>query len=93
MITENNNFNEWVDKENLNTWHKVDKSDFKAPPTNYNLIFFTKAGGIFCGYYKRGFVCFGINKIELTDVEVTHWRILDLPTEYQEFLDKSEIDF
>jgi len=84
-----NNFNNWVSSEKLNEWHKVDKENFTPPPTNYNLLFFTKAGDIFCGEYKgsRGFICYGIGKKELTDVEVTHWRIVDFPIEYQEMLD------
>lgn len=86
---EKENFNNWVTKEELNKWHKVDKANFTPPPTSTNILFFTEGGGIFCGHYKGsvGFVCYGISKRELTDVEVTHWRILDFPLEYQQMLD------
>lgn len=83
------NWNEYIEANNLNTWHKVDKDNFVPPKDNTTMIlFFTKSGNIYCGYYKNsGFVCYGIGKQELTDVEVTHWRNLDFPVEYQEMLD------
>lgn len=83
------NFNNWIKKYALDKWHKVDKENFVRPESNTNIVFFTKNGGIFCGHYdgRVGFVCYGINKKELTDVEVTHWRNLSLPDEYQKMLD------
>lgn len=88
-IIEKENWNNYIKKENLNRWNKVDKDNFTPPKRNINIVFFTKNGGIFCGEYKgnRGFVCYGIGARELTDVEVTHWRNLDFPGDYQDMLD------
>lgn len=41
------------------------------------------------GLDKRstGFTCYGIGAMELTDVEVTYWRILSFPFDFQQLLD------
>ncbi len=90
MVKEN--FNNKVLKEDLDKWHKVDKTNFTPPPTSTNIIFFTESGGVYTGHYhnRRGFICYGIGAKELTDVEVTHWKIEPFPTEYQEMLDSME---
>ncbi len=87
------NFNQWVIREDLNKWHKIDKQKFTPPPTSTNILFFTASGDIYCGYYKGsiGFVCYGIGAKALTDVEVTHWRIMDFPAEYQQMLDEIDL--
>lgn len=86
------NWNNWIKEQGLDKWHKVDKKNFVPPTSNTNIIFFTKAGSIYCGHYKEsvGFVCYGIGKKELTDAEVTHWRNMDFPEEYQKFLDDQD---
>lgn len=83
-------FNQWVSKEDLDKWHKVNPLNFTPPPSSTNIIFFTEGGSVFCGIYhsRRGFVCYGIGAKELTDVEVTHWRILAFPDDFQELLNK-----
>lgn len=89
------NWNNHVKKENLNEWHKIDKDNFVAPKSNTNIIFFTKNGGVFCGHYKSstGFTVYGIGAKELQDVEVTHWRNLDFPIEFQHMLDEMDEKF
>ena len=86
---EKDNWNNWIEKEDLNKWHKVDHDNFIKPPSSTNIIFYTKALSVFCGHYKssQGFICYGISKEELKDVEVTHWRLLDHPKEVQDMLD------
>lgn len=86
---EKDNWNNEVTKKELNKWHKVDKDNFVSPPSSTNIVFFTKAGDVFCGHYKgsEGFTCYGINKEELKTVEVTYWRLLPFPDEYQKMLD------
>lgn len=92
-VDEKENFNNKVRKEDWDKWHKVDKSNFTPPPTSTNIVFFTESGSVFCGHYKSsvGFICYGIGAKELTDVEVTHWRILTNPAEYQKILDDMDI--
>ncbi len=86
------NWNNWIAKNKANKWHKVDKDNFVPPKHSTNIVFFTKSGSVFTGYYKGsiGFICYGISKKELTDVEVTHWRNLDFPEEYQQMLDEMD---
>lgn len=90
---ESKNFNDWVLKAGLNKWQKVDKKNFVPPPTNINLVLFTASGTVYCGHYKRGFICYGIGARELTDVEVTHWKIELFPDDYQEMLDKQDLEW
>jgi hypothetical protein len=91
-IVEKDNWNNWIKREDLNKWHKVDHENFIKPPSDINLIFYTKALSCYCGVYKssQGFICYGIGARELTDVEVTHWRLLDHPKEVQEMLDEMD---
>lgn len=83
------NWNTMIEQKGLNKWHKVDKGNFHAPQYSSTMMLFFSKGSIFCGYYSKskGFVCYGIEKRELTDVDVTHWRNLDFPQEFQQFLD------
>ncbi len=88
---EKDNWNNHITKEGLDKWHKVDKDNFVPPESSTNIVFFTKNGGIFCGYYKRAFICYGINKKELADVEVTHWMNLKHPDDFQQMLDDMDV--
>jgi len=86
------NWNDWLKGSGFDKWNKVDKADFVPPETSTSIVFFTKAGDIFTGHYKGsvGFVCYGINQTQLTDVEVTHWRNLDWPDEFQKQMDEKD---
>ncbi len=83
------NWNNHIIKEGLNNWQKVTNDNLPKHGTT-NLVLFTRAGGIFCGYYKSNqklFVCYGINGKEILDVEVTHWKNELFPDEFQKYLD------
>jgi len=86
------NWNDWLKGSGFDKWNKVDKADFVPPETSTAIVFFTKAGDVFTGHYKRsvGFVCYGINQTQLTDVEVTHWRNLDWPEDFQKQMDEKD---
>jgi hypothetical protein len=89
------NWNNYTTKEGLDKWHKVDKQNFIPPKNDTNLVFYSKGGQVFCGHYKNGvgFVCYGVSKKELTDVEVTHWMNLKHPDEFQQMLDDMDMQF
>ena len=56
----------------------------RLPETSSELLLHTKSGSNYVGFYKyiiKMFICYGVYKKEIDDIEVTHWMPLPKPPE------------